>query len=182
MLLSRPQLLTIIALFGAFLASVVPAQADEKQNAEYLRRKASIRYTTGYTKTVGWENSLVKGDANLGHWHWSPMINYQQGYRKVPAGQSQKSTQQIAQRPAGGIYIKPTKVALPQRKYDWSYLKKYQRRTSTDTSVTLTANQPVNAEPAVAKSYAGSYGDVSAKLRSSNNALANKEVSGRLLK
>lgn len=180
--LTRTTLL-IIGIGAAILASLSPASANnDTVNAEILRRKASIRYTTGYTQTQGWEKSLVQGDANLGHWHWSPMINYNQGYRKVPAGQSQKAPQ-LAQRPQGGsIYIKPTKVALPQRKYDWSYLKKYQRRTNTDVSATLTAHQPVNAEPAVAKAYGTSYTDVSAKLRCSPDAIANKEVAGRLLK
>ncbi len=178
--LSRPHLL-IIGIGAAILASSLPCKADEMTNAEILRRKASIRYTTGYTKTVGWEKGLVDGDSNLGHWHWSPMINYQQGYRKVPAGQSQKTTQ-LAQRPQGGIYVKPTKVALPQRHYDWSYLKKYQRRTTTDTSVVLTAHQPNNAEPVEAKAYGGGYGDCNAKIRASKDSLANKEVSGRLLK
>lgn len=190
--LSRPTLL-IISLGASILASMLPASAQmdpgeaERRAAEIARRKASIRHTVGYTKTVGWEKSLVEGDANLGHWHWSPMVNYHQAFNHVPAGQSKKATRSN-ERPQS-IYVKPTKVALPQRHYDWSYLKKYQRpaataqrRTSTDTSVVLTARQPnVGEAAATAKAY-GSYGDVSAKIRCSKEALANKEVSGRLLK
>jgi hypothetical protein len=181
--LSRPTLL-IISLGAAILASSLPAVAQMSDD-EIARRKASIRHTVGYTETVGWEKDLVERDANLGHWHWSPMVNYHQAFNHVPAGQSRKATQTV-QRPQS-IYIKPTKVALPQRKYDWSCLKKYQRqtarrRTTTDTSLVLTARQPDVGEAAtVAKSY-GSYGDVSGKIRCGRETLANREVSGRLLK
>lgn len=79
-----------------------------------------VRYTTGATRTVGWEKQLIEGDPNLGRWHWSAMTNYTQSqYNRVPPGhflQSSKSNSNpmVARKAPGNIYTKPINAPLPK--------------------------------------------------------------------
>lgn len=66
-ILRYPPVLTILLLYCQ-LAS--PAESSERP---------AVRVTTGVTEVKGWENSLVRRNPSLSHWHWNPIYVYRQG-------------------------------------------------------------------------------------------------------
>ncbi len=88
--------------------------------AEQLRPGRSIRYTSGSATSSGWEQGLVEGTPNLGHFYWSPITSYSQNYIKIPLPVNknlEKASNHPGQlRPAGSIYAKPIHVPLPSNK------------------------------------------------------------------
>lgn len=111
---SSPNALLRIALIVA--VTLLMASKDEAQ-AEQLLPGRSIRYTSGSATSSGWEQGLVEGTPNLGHFYWSPITSYSQNYVKVPLPANKNlekaGNQPVQLRPSGSIYAKPIHVPLP---------------------------------------------------------------------
>lgn len=73
--------------------------------------RPGVRYTVGYQETKGWEKTLTKGNHNLGHYYWSPMVNMIQ---TTPSKKTSKQSVRVAPpKKSNYHYIKPKKAALP---------------------------------------------------------------------
>jgi hypothetical protein len=73
--------------------------------------RPGVRYTTGYTQTRGWENNLIKGNSNLGHWNWSPMVSYTQSSPSRSTARQSNTAPNVVPRVCH--YVKPIHVAMP---------------------------------------------------------------------
>jgi hypothetical protein len=159
----------------------------------------SYRVTTTAHTYAGWEKSLIKKDVNLGHWCWIPITSYNQGAVRMDGVANRKGPVPIEKpavsytkpqrlepvaRPAGGVYVKPIKVALPERKYEVTL----PARRHAVTAVKAVVHVPRPSEPPPPAVGALSYprsavSGVSGVLRSQgvNAALTAKDVHGKVL-
>jgi hypothetical protein len=80
-------------------------------SAQQAGERPGVRYTTGYTESSGWEQSLVKGQPNLGRWNWSPIVSYTQSVGSRPTGKGASAAPSIV--PRTSHYVKYNHCALP---------------------------------------------------------------------
>lgn len=141
--------------------------------------RPTVRETVGTVEVRGWQNSLVKGNPNLSHWHWNPIYSNVQGYKKLAPGGAPMRQQGIY-RPLKGPeppprYQKPKHMAfdLSQPKPSKPYIDIPALRPNKDVSGTLTSKDG---------SGTLSSRDASGMLaaRDLNGELINKEVNGKV--
>lgn len=148
-----------------------------------LTHPITYRVTTGSTTNQGWEHDLVQGTPNLKHWTWVPVTSYNQGYVRIGPKQAKKPEHiNIANlpRPKGGIYVKPTKVALPKRKYDWRYLAQYDDNGGNHATTDVSAKVKLPKRPsAPAYAYAGSYSNYGTG--DATGSLTSQDVHGKIV-
>ena len=187
--------LTLIVMAAA-AASIAPARAQgfeldeprasnngpvvKTQVQNGLKRGYTYRVTTGSHSSAGWEKSLTDGDPNLRHWTWMPVTNYDQGYVRVAPGMD-ASGKPLVKKPSGGIYVKPAKVALPQRQYHFENTAPSRSTSEVSASVKFARTPASRAYEGPAQTY--SYGEVACKLRAHDVAAMSeqKDVYGRLV-
>lgn len=128
--------------------------------------KPGVRYTIGAQTMKGWENSLVTGNKNLGHFYWSPVTSMVQASPSKPTG-----SQSIAAAPAprreyhyskpikGAMPINPSVYLPPERHAVANNLPPVRKTVSTDLSGKLAFKKP--------KGHRAS-GDVNGQLISTN--------------
>jgi len=133
-----------------------PSQVVHREFAP-AQMRPGVRYTTGYTQTRGWETNLVKGDANLGHWNWSPMVSYNQSSPSKPTGR-QVGPALAANVPTVSHYVKMRHAPLPLSELQISEMK------NTQACNARLANEKVNA-----------------RLRTGPGAGAGTDLSGKLM-
>jgi hypothetical protein len=75
------------------------------------KMQPGVRYTVGAKVTQGWEQSLTRGNQNLGHFYWSPMVNYMQATPSRKTGSQAVSVAPPA-KPREFHYAKPRTAPL----------------------------------------------------------------------
>jgi hypothetical protein len=164
--------------------SQVPADIRAKM-------QPGVRYTVGAKVTQGWEQTLTKGNHNLGHFYWSPMVNYVQatpsrktGSQAVAAEPEQQPREQfhymkprtapLACNPAAraSAWKKPAvqKVILRSSRPEVSAKIAYNKR---DVSASLIARP---ARPTEAKAYRSYNSDQYA-----SGSLSSKDAYGQII-
>jgi hypothetical protein len=103
----------LLASFAAInLLTTKQAFAQQIPDVEQVpasEMRPGVRYITGSYKISGWEDQLVKGDKNLKHWNWSPIVGYTQSSpsRHTGKGATEAPIMVPQQR---SYYIKPTHI------------------------------------------------------------------------
>lgn len=101
-------------LFGFLTVGAANAQQMQMQPIQHQQQPfqpvAGVRYTTGAVVTQGWEQNLVKGNGNLAHFHWSPIVSYTQG---MPAQKTRKQAVSAPPIQREFHYNKPIHVPNP---------------------------------------------------------------------
>ncbi|HEY9772845.1 MAG TPA: hypothetical protein V6C81_03440 [Planktothrix sp.] len=99
-----------LAFSIAFALFVLAAQASLADSG----RLYGVRTTVGTVEIRGWEHSLVKGNPNLGHWHWTPIYDNVQGIHVVSQSKpTSKATRPLPPPPPKEHYIKPLHLPMP---------------------------------------------------------------------
>jgi hypothetical protein len=187
-------------MFTKFLVSLVaslPLLMLLAADAKAQNMDPRIRYTTGAVVRTGWEKQLVEGDKNLKNYYWGAMVDYSQAYKKValPVRQDLEDfrNKQAAERPSGGVYVKPVHLPLPTRQFspivrnietngrlthsDVS-AKLARPQTSTGTAVSAKLTKPKVSVPQIA-----TYSDLpQTESYVPRGQMATGEVRGRLLR
>lgn len=104
-------LVAISTNYYLFCAAPVCAQQVSQQIAPPAEMHPGVRYTTGYTETRGWEANLIKGNSNLAHWNWSPIVSYTQSSPSKPTGKQAGGALMVV--PLASHYVKPRHAAMP---------------------------------------------------------------------
>lgn len=156
------------------------AVTESTQPAEM---RPGVRYTTGSYRISGWENELVKGDPNLGHWNWSAMVGYTQSMGSKHTGKGATAAPLSPVAMQRSHYVKynhvPTMVPAQQlaSRPDVSA-----RMSSSDVSASLRPNNSHNAVSGmlrrpIALSYGGDYHNSTG---SAMGTLEHKDVFGQI--
>jgi hypothetical protein len=128
------------------IALQTPAVIHQEFAPQQMRQ--GVRYTTGYTETRGWENNLVKGDSNLGHWNWSPMVSYTQSSPSKATARQATCAPTIV--PRVSHYVKPIHAAMPLSELQISQMHAAQncnaRLTNENVSCKLRNNPQGNGD------------------------------------
>lgn len=176
-----------------------PTMSEEQQMLNNLpesvkaQMKPGVRYTIGAKTTAGWENQLVKGNAGLKHFYWSPVTSM------VQASPSQRTKVQAIsaapQQPRQEFhYKKPGRAALPHNPYLDICAKKatagalQPNRNSKDVSANLAykksrSSEDVNGQLVSTDTKAKLYADYPSYKNSNsvNGNLTSQQVAGKLL-
>lgn len=146
-----PQSLLTAITGGLFVLTIGPALAGNQ--SEHPSAPVPVRVTTGVEEVKGWEQGLVKGNPNLGHWHWDPIYSYKQGYgvlRQKPlkpgngpfaGGQPGKPTKSTFNYPIDHHDVKP--IHLP---YSPQAMAEIQGRLSQPERQQSPENEPETKE------------------------------------
>src|SRR5262249_7610097 len=133
-------------------------------------------------QSSGWEQGLVEGTPNLGHFYWSPITGYSQSYVKAPLPVNENlkaaSRQPLQLRPAGSIYVKPIHVPLPANNTP--------KRASVQSATQLRVAGSIYVKPihlplpSVQRSPLQTVSTVSARVRAPSGPAESTDVSARL--
>ncbi len=100
-------------------AQELPAPVSEEQEmlnqlpeSVKAQMRPGIRYTIGSKTNRGWENGLLKGNAGLKHFYWSPVTSMVQASPSQTTKAQARSAAPMQQRHEFH-YAKPIKAALP---------------------------------------------------------------------
>lgn len=162
--------------------SQVPADVRAKM-------QPGVRYTVGAKVTQGWEQTLTKGNRNLGHFYWSPMVNYVQATPSRKTG-SQAVAAEPQQQREQFHYVKPRTAPLgcnpAARASAWKKpaVQKVVFRSRPDVSAKIAYNkQDVSASlvarparPTEAKAYRSYNSDQCA-----SGSLSSKDAYGQII-
>lgn len=161
--------------------SQVPADVRAKM-------QPGVRYTVGARVTQGWEQTLTKGNHNLGHFYWSPMVNYIQATPSRKTG-SQAVAAEPQQQPRESFhYVKPRTAPLAcnpaARASAWKKpaVQKVILRSRPDVSAKIAYNKrdvsaSLVARPVEAKAYRSYNSDQYA-----SGSLSSKDAYGQIIR
>ncbi len=186
--------LTLAGVFGLLTVGAANAQQFEMQPIQQQQKPfqpvPGVRYTTGAVVTQGWEQNLVKGNGNLSHFHWSPIVSYTQG---MPAQKTRKQAVTAPPIQREFHYIKPTHVPNPGVYHPLPVAQKAQpgafvHRDGKDVSASLSfknREENVNGKLLNRKGETAApatYGNYNRNSEASTDMmLARKEAYGQLL-
>lgn len=186
-------LLLFVCTLGAvaFAPSASAQDVGEFRNAQNIKMRPGIRYTTGAVTTAGWEKSLTDNDPNLRRWNWSAMTSYTQSmYNHVAPGAmvKKKDTAEIAAlRPTGSIYVKPIQVSPEvnaRRRVMPSPVVVGNSNSNANCigRVRVPKQQQIATAAPVAKMYNSYAVNGNLLTPGENESLANRNVFGRMVK
>jgi len=162
--------------------SQVPADVRAKM-------QPGVRYTVGAKVTQGWEQTLTKGNRNLGHFYWSPIVNYVQATPSRKTGNQAVAAEPQQQPREQFHYVKPRTAPLgcnpAARASAWKKPAPMQkvilRSSRSDVSAKIAFNKEdvsasLVARPTVAKSYRPYNSD-----SSTTGSLSSKDAYGQII-
>lgn len=177
-------------------AKAAPQVSEEQQMLNNLpesvrnQMRPGIRYTIGAKTNAGWETGLVKGNAGLKHFYWSPVTSM------VQATPSQRTKVQATS--AAPVqrkefhYLKPQRAALPHNPAcdilpRTAVAKSLSpSRSSRDVSAKIAYKRPgasenVNGQLMSRETQAKIYADYQTATQTASGNLTHQDAYGKLL-
>lgn len=179
-------------------AKAAPQLSEEQQMLNNLpesvraQMKPGVRYTIGAKTNAGWETGLVKGNAGLKHFYWSPVSSM------VQATPSQRTKAQAAS--AAPVqrrefhYVKPQRAALPHNPACDMPLPRTAvakslspSRSSKDVSAKIAykrsnSSEDVNGQLISTNTQAKIYADYPSATQNASGTLTRQDAYGKLLR
>jgi hypothetical protein len=179
------------------VAKAAPQLSEEQQMLNNLpesvraQMRPGIRYTIGAKTNAGWETGLVKGNAGLKHFYWSPVTSM------VQASPSQRTKVQATS--AAPVqrkefhYLKPQRAALPHNPACDMPLPRTAvakalspSRNSRDVSAKIAYKRPrtsegVSGELISTDTQAKLYADYPSSNQNASGQLTHQDAYGKLL-
>jgi hypothetical protein len=125
--------------------------------------EGKVTHSTGNVVVKqGWETGLVKGNPNLGHWHWDAMYSFPSSRPKGPQKPEAKYEHLQANNVAQvSHYLKPKHVALPVVCHVSRQRSDRSTRTNTSLSWSSSKDKGGGGSEGEGASYSSTYTDSS---------------------